>query len=250
MSKYIFNLLVGLFFCLLNVSAQEAAFSSSEERLSVQEGDNTQTVELEKQVNAVYQGLYLNVDIFNPISGLFNGGFYTFEVSTDVSLWHKLFPALEVGVGFSDQEEENYRFKTNGLYMRTGAGFNLMNTNQDRKRDHAFIIGARYAYGHQNYQLSNAVGSSDYWGEEGRYNSPWTSSDAGWAEFLFGVRVELAKGFFMGFNARVKTFLHFYQDNLNPPSYISGFGSVGKSTNFGLDYNLSYRFPYKNSQNR
>ena len=69
------------------------------EKIGVVHLDSTMVIsrdsvrQVPKLKSPVYQGAYVNVDIFNPIATLFNGGRFEFVVSFDVSLWQRLFPA-------------------------------------------------------------------------------------------------------------------------------------------------------------
>ncbi len=194
----------------------------------------------------VYQGTYLNLDIFNPIATAFNGGRFEFVVSVDVDLWHRLFPAVEYGMMFMNKDYDNYRYKSDGLFVKAGFLYNFINNKPDRKYDHLFGAGFRYAYSNVNYTLSDAQLKESYWKEESTVSNPRRNVNVGWLEFFLAVRVQVYKGFFMGLNLKVKTFSHFYKKAADYPTYIPGFGEYSKDvTNFGFEYMLSYRIPTK-----
>jgi len=194
----------------------------------------------------VYQGTYLNLDIFNPIATAFNGGRFEFVVSADVSLWHKLYPVVEYGMMFINKDYSTFKYDSYGLFVRAGAGYNFLNNKPNRKYDHMLAVGVRYSYSNVKYTLSDAQLSSDYWKNSVVVSNKQQEANLGWVEFVVSFRIQVYKDFFMGINARVKTIAHFYEACPNYPTFIPGFGEYSKSAiNFGFDYLLTYRIPSK-----
>jgi hypothetical protein len=191
---------------------------------------------------SVYQGVYLNLDIFNPVATAWRDGRFETSLTIDVDLWHRLFPVAEVGVMTGNIKEELYNYETTGCFAKIGANYNFINFKADRKYDHIFYAGARYAYSYTEYSLKNAVIENKYWEETGTYESVNQKSNFGWFEVVVGVRAQIYKNFFMGMSMQVKTFGHFYEDTPTYPTYISGYGKYGDDVLFGLNYSLSYRF--------
>lgn len=190
----------------------------------------------------VYQGTYLNLDIFNPIATAWRDGRFEGSLSLDVDLWHRLFPAVEVGVMTADIKEETYKYETIGCFAKLGANYNFINFKSDRRFDHTFYAGFRYGYGYTKYSLTDAELENVYWDESGTYANLNQEAHFGWFEVQVGTRVQIYKNFFMGVALQIKTFGHFYDKSPWFPTYISGYGKYGEDVNFGLNYSLSYRF--------
>jgi len=194
----------------------------------------------------VYQGTFISLDIFNPIATAWRQGRFEFVVSADVSLWHRLIPVLEYGMMFQNHDYTSFRYTTNGLFVRAGAMYNFVNAKPDRKYDHMFGVGVRYGYSNVSYTLSDAQISDAYWNDQALVTSSKQNANVGWVEFEATVRVQVYKDFFMGINAKVKTFAHFYEQHSTYPTYIPGFGQCSDSAvNFGFEYLLTYRIPSK-----
>lgn len=194
----------------------------------------------------VYQGTFISLDIFNPIATAWRDGRFEFVVSADVSLWHRLVPVIEYGMMFMNHDYGTYRYQSNGLFVRAGAMYNFLNTKPDRKYDHMFGVGVRYGYSNVSYTLSDVAIGDSYWKEETKVSTPKQTANMGWVEFLATVRVQVYKDFFMGINAKVKTFAHFYEGHLTTPTYVPGFGQCSDgAVNFGFEYLLTYRIPSK-----
>lgn len=190
----------------------------------------------------VYQGTYLNLDIFNPIATAWRDGRFEGSLSLDVDLWHRLFPAVEIGVMTADIKEETYKYETIGCFAKLGANYNFINFKSDRRFDHTFYAGFRYGYGYTKYSLTDAELENVYWDESGTYANLNQEAHFGWFEVQVGTRVQIYKNFFMGVALQIKTFGHFYDKSPWFPTYISGYGKYGEDVNFGLNYSLSYRF--------
>lgn len=190
----------------------------------------------------VYQGIYLNLDIFNPIATAWRDGRFEGSLSLDVDLWHRLFPAVEIGVMTADIKEETYKYETIGCFAKLGANYNFINFKSDRRFDHTFYAGFRYGYGYTKYSLTDAELENAYWDESGTYANLNQEAHFGWFEVQVGTRVQIYKNFFMGVALQIKTFGHFYDKSPWFPTYISGYGKYGEDVNFGLNYSLSYRF--------
>lgn len=190
----------------------------------------------------IYQGTYINLDIFNPVATIWRDGRFETSLTFDVNLWHRLFPVAEMGFMTANITEELYNYATTGCFAKLGANYNFINFNSDRKYDHTFYAGARYAYSYNQYSLSNALIENKYWEETGTYENTNQKSNFGWFEVVIGTRVQIYKNFFMGVSLQVKTFGHFYENTPNYPTYIAGYGKYGDDVVFGLNYSLSYRF--------
>lgn len=190
----------------------------------------------------VYQGTYLNLDIFNPIATAWRDGRFEGSLSLDVDLWHRLFPAVEIGVMTADIKEETYKYETIGCFAKLGANYNFINFKSDRRFDHTFYAGFRYGYGYTKYSLTDVELENAYWDESGEYANLNQEAHFGWFEVQVGTRVQIYKNFFMGVALQIKTFGHFYDKSPWFPTYISGYGKYGEDVNFGLNYSLSYRF--------
>lgn len=224
----------------MSAQAQDAVVSDSMPPAQQATTNNTP----KKTKALVYQATYLSLDIFDPIATAFTGKFEA-SVAADVSLWHQLFPAMELGVMAYNENKEMYKYSTAGAFVKVGANYNFINNKADRKKDHAVYAGVRYGYSLTNYQLTDAQLSNNYWQEIGTFSNDKRMAHFGWVEFQIGVRVQVYKQFFMGVALEVKTFGHYYQKEAQYPTYIAGFGSDASATNFGLLYHLTYQFPTK-----
>lgn len=236
--KYTCSLLLILLCLPLCLQAQNTATAT--EAATVSSATEKQGVEV-----PVYQGTYLSLDIFNPVATIFNGGKFETSVSVDVSLWQRLFPVAELGFMAINQQQDSYKYASGGAFLKLGANYNFLNYRIDRKYDHIFYAGLRYACSVTGYQLTDVAMSDGYWQTAGTYSDAYRQAVFGWMEVLVGVRVQVYKQFFMGVALQVKTFGHYYHDATHYPTYIPGFGVDNGATSFGFLYHLTYQIPYK-----
>lgn len=224
-------------------TSQDTAYVSG---IRTETADETPAPEEEKKKGAVYQGVYISADVFDPVLTFFNGGKFQFEVSADIGLWHTLFPVVEFGMMFYNPVTENYDYSANGFFVRGGVGYNLINNTAARKYDHAVIIGARYAYSNVTYSLGKAVIHDNYWQTDDEVSSGPVNADVGWVEVVAMVRVQMIKSFFMSLGVRVQFFPHLYKESVHYPTYVPGFGQYAEGvTNWNFDLSFCYQFPYK-----
>lgn len=242
-SKFYYSLVCLLLMPFAVLYAQETEHVAIDSTMVIS-ADASPTTPVAKQKSPVYQATYVSLDIFDPIATAFTGKFEA-SVAADVSLWHQLFPTMELGVMAYNENKEMYKYSTAGAFVKVGANYNFINNKADRKKDHAVFAGVRYGYSLTNYQLTDAQLSNNYWQETGTFSNDKRMAHFGWVEFQIGVRVQVYKQFFMGVALEVKTFGHYYQKEAQYPTYIAGFGSDASATNFGLLYHLTYQFPTK-----
>ncbi|MBP5318635.1 MAG: hypothetical protein J6Y77_04465 [Paludibacteraceae bacterium] len=246
MFKYLGSLLVGLVLAM-TVSAQEAVQVTESEVVSDAKPEPVAepAAEPKNPKAKVYQGTYLNLDIYNPIYTAVCGNRFEFEVSVDVGLWHRLFPKVEFGMQLVNEDPEIADYQSNGFFFRAGADFNLMNFQSTRKYDHSLCMGLRYGYAHTRYALASAEGGSDYWGESGTIDGEEEVCDAGWIEGVLSIRAEVCPHFLIGLAAHLKFMPHYYAERTSVPVYIPGYGKNSDATaNFGLSLTLTYQIPY------
>jgi hypothetical protein len=72
------------------------------------------------------------------------------------------------------------------------------------------------------------------------------SMKAGWGEITLGLRVKIWKQLWMGYTARLKMAPQVKGNGEFVPYEIPGYGLAAKSTYWGFNYQLYWRFPIKN----
>lgn len=186
-------------------------------------------------------GLYLSADVFGYIYPVFvKDKYYSSEVSATLDINNRFFPAVEVGLGYTDMVSQLYEigYRTRAPYYRIGVDYNVL---YKKDKPGYIYIGARVGYTSFDYSVEAPPLVDPVWGGETLVQFTDLPCRAVWAEAICGVRAEIAKNFYMGWSLRYKYL--FYEGTISNggPWYVPGFGA-GKKTAFGATYTFCYYF--------
>lgn len=201
--------------------------------------------------SVVFRGFSAHLDVASPLMGIaVDRGVVTGEAQIDVNLLNKFFPIVEIGYASANVTAENASvYRASAPFWRIGLNYNFLKTKKKNveklNRNYPFI-GLRYGMSVVNYSMDRVPMSEGYWNESGTMDFGSKAIYAGWAEILGGVRVDLAKGFTMGWSARVRIGLHTSLHNDSQLWYVPGFGkSVGAQFSFNYTVGFTYRTKFE-----
>ena len=191
-----------------------------------------------------YQGLMVGVDVSGLASKAFGSDAFSSEISIHANLKNRFFPVVEIGYGKTDTtgEETNIHYQTSAPFFRVGMDYNVF-----YKKPHLpgyFTVGLRYGFSSFTYDMQSPDLVDPNWGHTSipvTYND--VKSNAGWLELVLGMKTQVYKDFYMGFTVRYRARQSMKKHENTEPYYIPGYGR-GKTSNFGITYNLSYRLPF------
>lgn len=161
-----------------------------------------------------------------------------YEIQADYALRGKLYLAAEAGIGKGTINYENLKYNNNGFFVKFGVDNSFLDILSSSDFDMAFL-GARYGVG---------IGKRS----EATYfvPSPFGPSVSGtvapqnfmvhWGELTGGIKVEFWKGFFAGYNLRMRFMLNPGVFKELAPNYIPGYGKGDKSVTFDFNFYISY----------
>jgi hypothetical protein len=196
----------------------------------------------------LYCGVRVELDLLSPLMNSIGAskGYY-YQGAVAVNLQQKYFPTLEMGFGgvrkkvsVSDQT-----FSGNGFFARVGMDYAMLkspNKFADKTPNYnMFLIGARIGFSPFSYDLTNVPTVDDYWGGNTitNYNNQVTTRV--WYEILAGMRVEVIRNIFMGWNVRTKGLFGNNPKGKVYPYYIPGFGTF-KGSHWEFNYTVGYQF--------
>jgi hypothetical protein len=210
----------------------------------------------DKEKVPLYNGIYINTDIYGIGNHLLGSDLLTAEISVDVNLKRRFFPVVEVGYGKVDTwGEGGAHYKTAAPYFRLGMNYNTMYKNN---RETHFYVGIRYGASRFSYdveQLSvedpiwnattdnNPAFKDNIWGGSLPYEHSKLKANIQWYELVAGVRVQIYKNFMMGWSVRRKASLSSSISEYANPWYVPGFGIYGTSK-LTLTYSFIYKLPF------
>ncbi len=150
-----------------------------------------------------------------------------------------------------DRLASPYTYDSQGSFLRVGVDVNLLKDREANDYDAAgsiLLFGLRFGRAQINDQLSYELVDS-LWG-----TTMLTQENNGlvatWAEMTAGVKVEVFKNVFLGYNLRFKFAQGFSEDPSLLPYHIPGFGRSDRAERFGFDYYIFYRIPLKRRKAR
>lgn len=162
----------------------------------------------------------------------------SYELELDF-YWRKdLYIVAEGGWGNASLNYPDLAYKSSNIFFRTGVNKSLLPRLKQNDWDMAFI-GLRYGVGLINRTNANYTITDSTWGTVSG-TVAGTGLTAHWIELTGGVRVEIAKHLFLGWNMRGKFMLNAKQFTELPPYNIAGYGKGEKNTVFDFNVFLSY----------
>lgn len=182
--------------------------------------------------------LRLNIDVAKILANQLQSERTTYAVEIDYYWKKDVYFVAEGGFGKANLTYADLAYESSNVFFKAGLNKSLLPRMTSRDWDMAFI-GLRYGVGFIDrgdafYSITDSV-----WGTTTGI-VPGASLTAHWLELTGGVRVELFKQFFVGWNARGKFLLNGSSFKELPPYNIAGYGRGEKSTIFDFNVYLGY----------
>lgn len=167
-----------------------------------------------------------------------------YEFSADFLYKNNWYLAAEGGYALGVINYDNLKYNTNSTYLRIGADKSLLQSIGPRDYDIVFF-GFRYGMGFGNRGTADYVVPSQF-GPSQAGTLPDQNFWIHWGEMTGGIRVEMWRGIYAGWNFRARFLLNGKTfENKLTPNYIAGYGNADNSTSFGFNVYLGYAFRWK-----
>jgi hypothetical protein len=192
-------------------------------------------------------GLRIGIDISKPILAQFSGTYSGLEIVGDYRIKKNLYLAAEVGYEEETTAEDYTNSTSKGNYIRVGFNYNAYQNWLDMNNE--IFIGYRYGFSLFEQTLNSYTPNvnSSYF-PANTNTTPLTTSDlnAHWSEFVFGLKVETFKNFFITFSGSYKVMMSVKEPENFKTLYSPGFNRIFETgTGFGFNYTLTYLIPFK-----
>ncbi len=236
-------------FSIVNcLNAQFSSMGNSSSYSNTEE--QNQTPKVNQYQGEVFRGLSVHADVGSPIISLFGGFARSYEVQLDVNLYRRLYPIFEMGYATAKKEAlSGIIYDTKAPFFRMGLNYGLLKPIKDDGSERSVkcypFVGLRYAFSPVTYNLLNVEIKDEYWGTSDIENFRNNVEYAGWMEVVGGVRVDLFKGFTLGWSIRIKTFLHTSAPDKTYVWYVPGYG---KSSGMGVMFNYTIGYTFYSGQ--
>lgn len=198
-----------------------------------------------KKIKAVYQPqIRILADVGNFTLNYIDARRKDYEVAIDYHYKNNWYFVAEGGYAEGIIDYDNLKYTTNSGYLRIGGDKSLLEPISKRDLDIVFF-GFRYGIasgtrGDAYYVVPSQFGPS----KEGIFEKQ--DFFVHWGEMTAGIRTELWKGIYAGWNFRARFLLNSktFEQKLTP-NYIAGYGQADKSTSFGFNIYLGYAFRWQ-----
>jgi hypothetical protein len=161
-----------------------------------------------------------------------------YEVQMDYLLRNNIYLAAETGFGKGKVDYENLKYSNNGYYFKFGVDKSFLDIISNKDFDIGFI-GLRYGIG-PGKRTEATYSIPSLFGTPATGSVPAQNYLVHWGEITGGVKVEMFKNFFLGWNVRMRFLINSGVFKELAPAYIPGFGKGDKSTAFDINFYASY----------
>jgi hypothetical protein len=180
----------------------------------------------------------LGIDVAKIITSIARPDQKSYEIQLDYALRKHIYIVSEGGWGHGNIDCGNLKYNNNNLYFKLGVDKNFLDMLHIRDFDIAFI-GVRYGAGFGSRSEATYIIPSPFGGSVSGI-TPSQSFFVHWGEITGGLKVELLKGLFIGWNVRMKFLLNSATFKELAPNFIAGYGKGDNSTSFDYSAYLSY----------
>ncbi|WP_457615585.1 DUF6048 family protein [Lutibacter sp.] len=223
MNRKLIYIFITSFFISLNIQAQE------NDTLKVKEK----------------YGLRLGIDLSKPINALLDKNISGFEIQGDFRVYKNYYIAAELGYDDKTTDEDYLNFTTQGSYIKVGVNYNAYKNWKGMNNE--VFVGVRYGLGFFSQTLNSYtpnVSGTYFIPATTEPNTKFENLTAQWAEFIFGIKVETLKNFYLGASVSLKSIINTKEPENFKNLYIPGFNRVYlNNTGVGFNYTLSYLIP-------
>src|SRR5688572_28126032 len=193
--------------------------------LHAQDDDVEEETDKPAVVDSFHQ-LRFGFDLSKPIINAFVPERQAYEFELEYYHRKEMYYILEAGWGNGYLDSAYLSYKNRNTFFKGGLNKGILTRLFPGDWDYAFI-GLRYAVGMIHRDDAKYMIRDSLWGNS-MGTIPGQNLTAHWLELTGGVRVELAKGFFLGWNIRGRFMLNGKKFKELPPSYIAGYGRGDK----------------------
>lgn len=162
----------------------------------------------------------------------------SYEVQADYLLPKNTYVVAEVGFGKGKIDYENLRYDNTGYYFKVGFDKSFLDIVSSKDFDIGFI-GLHYGAG-PGQRTEATYTTQNIFGSPTTGKIPAQNYFAHWGEITGGIKVEVFKNFFVGWNLRMRFLLNPGVFSELSPSFIPGYGKGDKSTAFDINFYTSY----------
>jgi Domain of unknown function (DUF6048) len=188
-------------------------------------------------------GVRIGLDLSRIVSAIYYPYRKEVTVVADARINANMYAAFEAGFTSTPFSDTSYTYKGSGVFATLGIDYNFLK-RQFPSEKNMFYGGIRYGFSHFSYQVPSYNIKNTYWGDHLTGSIPKTNANAHWIELVVGLKAEVLKNFFMGWNIRERILINNVKTDEITPLVIPGFGNGSKRSVFDVQYTVSYVIPF------
>lgn len=231
MFRYFSNILLLWTLCCVPAFAQEADDS---------------TIAPQPSMPKVHQ-LRVGIDITQPIINAALDNREAYEFQLDYYFKKELYIVAEGGWGNAAVDYPDLAYTSSNAFARVGIDKSLLPRLLPGDWDMVFI-GLRYGIAPISRSAATYTTNDAFWGVT-TGTIPGKNFTAHWAEITGGLRLELFKGLFVGYNIRGRFLLNQKPFQELPPSFVAGYGKGDKNSIFDYNFYVTYAIRWQRGGN-
>jgi hypothetical protein len=202
--------------------------------------DEDSSVAIPKNLVVPQNQFNIAVDFFHPVINSFSNAKKSYEVVLDYALPKDVYAVIEGGFGSAavNYTTPDLKYTSTNSFVRIGVNKSMLQRLSVSDWDIVFI-GLRYGVAFINRSEAQYSIDNQYFGNV--YGIiPAKNMTAHWIELTGGMRVELFKNVFAGYNVRAKFIMNGKSLKELAPYNIAGFGKGEKTAIFDFNMYLGY----------
>ncbi|RFS22651.1 hypothetical protein DVR12_12710 [Chitinophaga silvatica] len=244
-----FSLISSFLFCF-SAQAQNKQQKDSLHKAAIDTVHKTASDTARKTVKLPHDSIYYipgGVRIGLDLSRIVTAIYYPYRkevtIVADARINDNWYAAFEGGFASTPHSDTNYTYKGTGYFATVGVDYNFLKPQYPTEKN-IFYVGMRYGFSHFNYSVPSYLIKDSYWGQNITGSIPSTNANAHWIELVVGLKAEVLKNFFLGWNLRERFLLNTVKTPDFTPLVIPGFGNGAKRAVFDVQYTVSYLIPF------
>jgi hypothetical protein len=199
--------------------------------------DTSAQITTKKKEPYIHQ-LRFGVDVARVLFNALSSESAGYGVQADYLLRKDIFIAAQAGFGRGRVDYPVLKYNTDGFFLNIGLDKSLFDRRNEQDFDVVFI-GLHYGLGIGNRQEASYRIASLF-GKEYTGSIPSQNYTAHWGEVSAGIRVELWKYIFAGWNVNMRFLLNGGSFSDLAPNYIPGYGKGDQSVAVDFNFFVSY----------
>jgi len=191
-------------------------------------------------------GIRVGGDLSKLARTAFEQGYSGFELCGDLRFSKQFYAAVELGFEDREWNKDDLVSNTNGSYIKVGADYNAYKNWLGM--NNAIFAGLRYGFATFSQELKEyPIYTTDTTFPTVIRDSPidFKSLNAGWAEFILGLKTEVWHNLFLGVNVQLKYLINETKPDNFDNLIIPGYNRTYDFSKFGVayGYTVSYLIP-------